>query len=101
MYQLTRISKALTVISISSLLFMGQSIAAETTDSVNTNNSVKAPAEVSPVTNGVSQKLTGDSKAATSLNKLLPTIKYTTENLSDNAKKDKQCHLDGGCRDRS
>lgn len=87
MYQLTRISKALTAVSLSSLLLMGQSIAAEATDSVNASNSVKAPAEVSPVTNGVSQKLTGDSKVATSLNKLLPTIKYTTENLSDNAKK--------------
>jgi len=87
MYQLTRISKALTVVSLSSLLFMGQSIAAEPTNSVSVSNSVKSPAEVSPVTNGVSQKLTGDSKAATSLNKLLPTIKYTTENLSDNSKK--------------
>ncbi len=66
MYQLTRISKALTVVSLSSLLLMGQSIAAEPTDSVSVSNSVKSPAEVSPVTNGVSQKLTGDSKAATS-----------------------------------
>ena len=37
--------------------------------------------DMSPVTNGVSQKLDGNSETAMSLNKLLPTIKYSTENL--------------------
>lgn len=37
--------------------------------------------DMSPVTNGVSQKLDGNSETAMSLNKLLPSIKYSTENL--------------------
>lgn len=37
--------------------------------------------DMSPVTNGVSQKLAGNSETAMSLNKLLPTIKYSTKNL--------------------
>ncbi|HAV47169.1 MAG TPA: murein L,D-transpeptidase, partial [Psychrobacter sp.] len=53
------------------------------TDHTKTDN-IK---DVSPVTNGVSQKFTGNSKAATSLNKYLPTIKYTTENLPVQAQK--------------
>lgn len=43
--------------------------------------------DMSPVTNGVSQKLTGNSKTAVSLNKFLPTIKYSTENLPATAQK--------------
>lgn len=43
--------------------------------------------DMSPVTNGVSQKLTGKSKSAVSLNKFLPTIKYSTENLPTIAQK--------------
>ena len=86
MYQLKKLSTAIAMIGFSTVVFMGQSIAAEPTNSMIVDNSATAPTEVSPVTNGISQKLTGDSKAATSLNKLLPTIKYTTENLSDTAK---------------
>lgn len=53
------------------------------------SNEVKASdkSDVSPVTNGVSQKLTGKSKTAVSLNKFLPTIKYSTENLPAIAQK--------------
>lgn len=43
--------------------------------------------DMSPVTNGVSQKLTGKSKTTVSLNKFLPTIKYSTENLPEIAQK--------------
>ena len=43
--------------------------------------------DISPVTNGVSQKVAGNSRAAVSLNKFLPTIKYTTENLPAVAQK--------------
>lgn len=43
--------------------------------------------DMSPVTNGVSQKLTGKSKTIVSLNKFLPTIKYSTENLPEIAQK--------------
>ncbi|WP_350558982.1 L,D-transpeptidase family protein [Psychrobacter sp. CAL346-MNA-CIBAN-0220] len=49
-------------------------------DSIN-NNPTNSP-DISPVTKGVSQKLTSTSETATSLNKFLPTIKYNTENLS-------------------
>ena len=105
MYQLTKISKAVAVVSLSTAMFMGQSIAA-TTDSMSQDNggnsdvssdseasSVKKVAadneEVSPVTSGadVSQKITGDTKTNVSRNKFLPTIKYTTEDLSTTAKK--------------
>lgn len=87
MYQLTEIGKAMAVVSLSTAMLMGQSIAAETTNNTSTDNSVIATKEISPVTNGVSQKLTGNSKTATSLNKLLPAIKYTTDNVSATAKK--------------
>ena len=105
MYQLTKISKAVAVVSLSTAMFMGQSIAA-TTDSMSQDNggnsdvssdseasSVKKVTadneEVSPVTSGadVSQKITGDTKTNVSRNKFLPTIKYTTEDLSTTAKK--------------
>ncbi|WP_299189479.1 L,D-transpeptidase [uncultured Psychrobacter sp.] len=51
------------------------------------DNSKFVSNDVSPVTNGVSQKLAGDSDTVTSLNKLLPTIKYTTNNLPKFAQK--------------
>lgn len=63
-------------------LLMNPSVAANTS-----NNSMSTSSDVSPVTNGVSQKLTGDSDTVTSLNKLLPTIKYTTSNLPKFAQK--------------
>ena len=81
MYQLTKITSALTALGLSAALVMSPSFAA--TDHTKTDN-IK---DVSPVTNGVSQKFTGNSKAATSLNKYLPTIKYTTENLPVQAQK--------------
>ncbi len=96
MHQVTKISLALAFFGLSATLFVSPSIAATNTNNssnegsnsqiINTNtntnkiNSNKAT-EASPVTNGVSQKLTGNSKTATTLNKLLPTIKYTTDNL--------------------
>ncbi|WP_444525683.1 L,D-transpeptidase family protein [Psychrobacter sp. AOP7-B1-24] len=94
MYQLKRVSTAIAIIGFSTVALMGQSIAAPM-NRIDINNAVQGNAEqssttykdISPVTNGVSQKLTSDSQTATSLNKLLPTIKYTTDNLSDVAQK--------------
>ncbi len=74
MHSLIKMTGAMASIGLSTVLFMTPSIAA-------TNN------DVSPVTNGVSQKLSGDSKTANSLNKLLPTIKYTTKDLPKSAQK--------------
>lgn len=87
MYQLTKISAAIAAIGLSTVLFMNQSIAA--TDNANVANKTTASntSDISPVTNGVSQQVTGKSKTAVSLNKLLPTIKYTTENLPAVAQK--------------
>ena len=92
MYQLTKISAAIVTLGLSTVLFVGQSNAV-TNDKANVVNNVtnKASAsntnDISPVTNGVSQKNDGKSKTSASLNKLLPTIKYTTENLSVEAQK--------------
>lgn len=76
MYALTKISSAVAAISLSTLLFMSPTMAATT----NANNN-----DSSPVTNGVSQQLSGNSKTVKSLNNLLPTIKYTTDGLSKSA----------------
>ncbi|WP_010199825.1 L,D-transpeptidase family protein [Psychrobacter sp. PAMC 21119] len=57
--------------------------AMEATDSTVKDKST----DMSPVTNSVSQKLTGKSKTTVSLNKFLPTIKYSTENLPEIAQK--------------
>ena len=88
MYRLTKISAAIATLGLSTVLFMGQSNAA-TNDSVNVANkaSISNTNDISPVTNGVSQKTDGKSKTAVSLNNLLPTIKYTTENLPVEAQK--------------
>lgn len=88
MYQLKKISTAIAAIGLSTVVFMGQSVAA-TTNNMNNNRTTSTSVnnEMSPVTNGVSQQLTGDSKTVNSLNKLLPTIKYTTDNLPAMAKK--------------
>ena len=113
MYQLTKISRALAALGLSTVLLMGQSVAATNDNTTNDNSanatsnaatnetvtskaasntvSKKAAAnnatDISPVTNGVSQKVAGNSRAAVSLNKFLPTIKYTTENLPAVAQK--------------
>ena len=118
MYQLTKISSALAALGLSTILLMGQSVAAtndNTTNTTNATNDNSANAtsnatnetvisnaasntvnkeaaannakDISPVTNGVSQKVAGNSRAAVSLNKFLPTIKYTTENLPAVARK--------------
>ncbi|OLF35058.1 murein L,D-transpeptidase [Psychrobacter sp. C 20.9] len=58
------------------------SMDADTMDSTMTDSN-----DISPVTNGVSQQIDGNSKAANSLNKLLTKIEYSTENLSETAKK--------------
>lgn len=87
MYQLKKMSTALVMVGFSTALFMGQSIAAPTdnvsaANNMSANNAANATMnDISPVTNGVSQKPAGDSKTANSLNKLLPTIQYTTNNL--------------------
>ena len=112
MYQLTKISSALAALGLSTVLLMGQSVAATNDNTTNdnsanatsnaTNETVASKAapntvskqatannakDISPVTNGVSQKVAGNSRAAVSLNKFLPTIKYTTENLPAVAQK--------------
>lgn len=108
MYQLTKISTAIAALGLSTILFMGQSIAvtsdvkndtvegsakgtatksAELTNTNLANQVTSNNNDVSPVTNGVSQKVAGKSKTAVALNKFLPTIKYTTENLSVEAQK--------------
>lgn len=105
MYQLTKISTAIAALGLSTILFMGQSIAVtsdvkndtvegsakgtatKSTESNSTNQVTSNNNDVSPVTNGVSQKVAGKSKTAVSLNKYLPTIKYTTENLPMEAQK--------------
>lgn len=58
------------------------SINADTMDSTMADSN-----DISPVTNGVSQQIEGNSKAANSLNELLTKIEYSTENLSETAKK--------------
>lgn len=58
------------------------SIDADTMDSTMTDSN-----DISPVTNGVSQQIDGNSKAANSLNELLTKIEYSTENISETAKK--------------
>ena len=106
------------MIGFSTAVFMGQSVAAPL-DSVNANNQAttnnsdnqaptnndeasisknnankaNAAEEVSPVTNGVSQKLARDSKTANASNKFLPTIKYTTDNLSVAAQNDNRSYI--------
>ena len=115
MYQLTKISSALAALGLSTVLLMGQSVAATNDNNTNATNDNSANAtsnatnetvtsnaasntvnkqaaannatDISPVTNGVSQKVAGNSRAAVSLNKFLPTIKYTTENLPAVAQK--------------
>ena len=89
MYQLTKISTAIAALGLSTVLFMSQSIAATNDDSANIadKSTLNDVSDISPVTNGVSQKIAGKSKTAVSLNKFLPTIKYTTENLPVEAQK--------------
>ena len=102
MYQLKKISMAIAMMSFSTVAFMTQSIAVpldstnanpqatsinEANISKNDDNKANATKDISPVTNGVSQKVAGDSRTANALNKFLPTIKYTTDNLSVAAQK--------------
>jgi len=75
-------SSSIGALGLTIALLMNPSVAANTS-----NNSMSTSSDVSPVTNGVSQKLAGDSDTVTSLNKLLPTIKYTTSNLPKFAQK--------------
>ena len=89
MHQITKINSAIAALGLSAVLFINPSIAANTntnTNTISTANKV-ASTDASPVTNGVSQNLTENSKTANSLNKLLPTIKYTTNNLPKFAQK--------------
>ncbi|WP_296245430.1 MULTISPECIES: L,D-transpeptidase family protein [unclassified Psychrobacter] len=111
MYQLTKLSSTLAALGLSTILLMSPSFAATDVSSdqtansnfinnnvtnshvtTNKNNNINKATtdntkDISPVTNGVSQKVTGNSKAAASLNKFLPTIKYTTDNLPTVAQK--------------
>ncbi|MGP5102180.1 L,D-transpeptidase family protein [Psychrobacter celer] len=91
MYHLNKVSAALAAVGLSAAVLIGQSVIADTDNAVGDAQAAMsksaATKDVSPVTNGVSQKLTGDSKTSMSLNKLLPTIKYSTENLPAMAKK--------------
>ena len=91
MYHLNKVSAALAAVGLSAAVLIGQSVIADTDNAVGDAQAVVsksvATKDVSPVTNGVSQKLTGDNKTSMSLNKLLPTIKYSTENLPAMAKK--------------
>lgn len=57
------------------------------TDGMNTNSTLTNSNDTSPVTNGVSQQIEGNSKTANSLNRLLPKIQYSTGSLSETAKK--------------
>ncbi|MBP6496293.1 MAG: murein L,D-transpeptidase [Psychrobacter sp.] len=66
--------------------------------SMNTDSTMTDSSDISPVTNGVSQQIEGDSKTANSLNKLLPKIKYSTENLSETAKKVNQATWTAGSK---
>lgn len=88
MYHLNKVSAA---VGLSAAVLIGQSVIADTDNAVGDAQAVMsksaATKDVSPVTNGVSQKLTDDNKTSMSLNKLLPTIKYSTENLPAMAKK--------------
>ncbi|MGP5542693.1 L,D-transpeptidase family protein [Psychrobacter celer] len=91
MYHLNKVSAALAAVGLSAAVLIGQSVIADTDnargDAQATMSKSAATKDVSPVTNGVSQKLTGDSKTSMSLNKLLPTIKYSTDDLPAMAKK--------------
>nr|WP_289056335.1 L,D-transpeptidase family protein [uncultured Psychrobacter sp.] len=91
MYHLNKVSAALAAVGLSAAVLIGQSVIADTDNAVGDAQAVMsksaATKDVSPVTNGVSQKLTGDNKTSMSLNKLLPIIKYSTENLPAMAKK--------------
>lgn len=57
----------------------------DTTNGMNNDAMMTDSNDISPVTNGVSQQLEGDSKTVNSLNKLLPAIQYNTDNLSETA----------------
>ncbi|MGP4713222.1 L,D-transpeptidase family protein [Psychrobacter sp. DM8] len=73
MYQLKKVCTMMAALGLSSAMLINSANAATSNDK-------------SPVTNGVSQQLKGDSKTVNSLNDLLPTIKYTTENLPKTAR---------------
>lgn len=59
----------------------------DSTNTGATDSMMMGGNDTSPVTNGVSQQIEGDSNTANSLNKLLPKIKYSTTELSETAKK--------------
>lgn len=88
-----KITTAMTVMALSVTLFINPSVAQSSNDANNSakNTTVNTKAanntDVSPVTNGVSQKITRNVKTADVLNKLLPTIEYNTNNLSKTAQK--------------
>lgn len=87
MYQLKKISMAIATIGLSTAMFMGQSIAAPNDGQSMNNVANMGSNDISPVTNGVSQKPAGNSRTVNSLNKLLPTIQYKTDNLPTVAKR--------------
>ena len=60
----------------------------------NVNNDINDNAPAS----GLSQQLAEDSKTATTLNKVLPTINYSTTNLSETAQKVNQVNWQSGTK---
>lgn len=115
MHPLTKITMVIATISLSTILFITQSTAAETSEikqesakekvedkiekeveekvEDKAENKIIEKAEKSPAANansmtkGVSQKISSNMKTASLLNKLLPSIEYSTENLSATAQK--------------
>ena len=69
-----------------------------TTNSDQTDSTAANSEDISPVTNGVSQQIDGNSQAADSLNELLPKITYSTKELSDTAKKVNQATWTAGSK---
>jgi len=124
MSQILKVGSVIVAMSTASALLMGCNNANTTDSSVQTTNASQSSESVatdgntdstaandadtesemtdsndtSPVTNGVSQRLEGDSKTANSLNKLLPKIKYTTDSLSTIAKKVNQATWKDGSK---
>ena len=115
MHPLTKVTMVIATISLSTILFITQSTAAETSEikqesakekvedkiekeveekvEDKAENKIIEKAEKSPAANansmtkGVSQKISSNMKTASLLNKLLPSIEYSTENLSATAQK--------------
>ncbi len=97
MYPLTNISRAMAAAALSTTLLISPCIAktpnndttATAKDDANKDSGIKKEAtkEDSQMGKGISQKIVRNTKTASLLNDLLPTIRYTTNNLSETAQK--------------